>query len=81
VAVEVLDEYGLDSSGELLHYRSHYTLHPKPDSTTDFGVASGNVKYLVKLLRRNCVYIRKILISLRNIVDHAHNNNINISDD
>jgi hypothetical protein len=80
LAVKIVDDYGLDSEGEWLHFRSNYTLIPKPESTRDFGTTSENVLYLAKLLRKNCYLIKRILNSMRQVVDEADKNNIDLPD-
>jgi hypothetical protein len=40
VICDIKDEYGLDDSGELLRFRSHYTLHPAPTAIRNFENSS-----------------------------------------
>jgi hypothetical protein len=80
VSCEVFDEYALASSGELLRIRAHYHLSPAPTKTLNFDITSGNVMYLVRLLRKNCELLKEKLDSMRTIVDELQNNNMYISD-
>jgi hypothetical protein len=80
VQVKIVDECGVDSSGELLRYRSHFTIYPAPDSQMIWSTTGGNIIYIAKQLRRNCFYIKKVLNTMRNVVDHAQEHNITIQD-
>jgi hypothetical protein len=45
-----------------------------------FGTVSKNILMLVKLLKKNCVQIKSVLKSMREIVDEAQLNNVDIPD-
>lgn len=74
------DEFGTDIAGEPLFLRGHYTIYPSPNNTLMFGTVSKNILMLVKLLKKNCVQIKSVLKSMREIVDEAQLNNVDIPD-
>ena len=76
----VVDEYGVDDSGESLRFRSHFTIVPRRNATMDFGTTSGNILFLARLLRNNCFKIKRRLNVMREIVDDAQNNDIDLPD-
>lgn len=75
----VLDHYGVDVDGNLLYYKSQFTIHPTP-TCSNFDVASGNAQYLVTILKKNCYHIKKHLNIMREIVDEMNSNDIDFSD-
>jgi hypothetical protein len=80
VKFAVVDEYGENNSGELVRFRSRFTIVPRRHSTMDFGTTSGNILFLAKLLRNNCFKIKRRLNVMREIVDEAQNNDLDIPD-
>jgi len=45
----------------------------------DFGTTSGNILFLARLLRNNCLKKRRLNV-MREIVDDAQNNDIDLPD-
>jgi hypothetical protein len=80
VMCRILDSYGLGTSGEFLHFRSFFTLVPCPGSDARFISASDNVLYLVRLLKRNCYYMKTRLNTMRTIIDEFQNKELELPD-
>jgi hypothetical protein len=78
VVMDVQDEFGIDSTGELLRFRSHFTLHPAPTALRNFETSTRIIMWLVRILRANCFEIKKRLNTMRTIIDEAQDNNITI---
>jgi hypothetical protein len=80
VMCRILDSYGIGTSGESIHFRSFFTLVPCPGSNARFMSAADNVLYLVRLLKRNCFFMKIRLNSMRTIIDEYQNNEIELPD-
>jgi hypothetical protein len=63
-----------------LRFRAHYHLYPHPKRTWNFDTTSGNAKYLVQILKKNCEELKERLDGMRTIIDDADNNYLFISD-
>jgi hypothetical protein len=80
VMCRIIDEYGLTPLGEYIRFRSFFALVPHPQHHMDFLTTSGNVMYLVRLLKRNCYYMKAMLNDMRTITDEALGNDLVIPD-
>jgi hypothetical protein len=78
VVCDITDEYGLDDSGELLRFRSHYTLRPAPTALRNFEDSTRVIMWLVRILRGNCFEIKRRLNTMRTIIDEVNDNQIDI---